>query len=170
MDLLIIRHAIAADRDAWAARGHDDDLRPLTPDGRRKMKRGARGLARIADAPDVLVTSPLTRARQTAAIVADAWRLPAAAVHDALRPTVRPARTLAWLESLEAETVAFVGHEPHLGALVSLALGVTGAKGEVRTPLRKGGVVRLRFEGKTAAGRGTLVWALPPRVLRALAG
>jgi len=65
MDLLIVRHAIAEERDAFSETGKDDAERPLTPGGRRKFKRGARGLRRIAPSIDVLATSALVRAVET---------------------------------------------------------------------------------------------------------
>ena len=62
MDLLVIRHAIAEDREVFAGTGKDDSLRPLTDRGRERMQEGARGLVRLVDRLDVLATSPLTRA------------------------------------------------------------------------------------------------------------
>ena len=69
MHLLIIRHAIAEDRDAFAKTGKPDDLRPLTSEGRAKMIRCAEGLHVIAPEISVLASSPRTRAHETAEIV-----------------------------------------------------------------------------------------------------
>lgn len=87
MQLLIIRHAVAVDRDDFT--GDDDDLRPLTADGRRKMRRIATGLHRITARPDLLVTSPLVRARQTADIVGEAYDMTPGGALESLRPTGR---------------------------------------------------------------------------------
>ena len=70
MNLLIIRHADAGDREAFAPRGKPDSQRPLSRDGIRKMRAIARGLKRTAPPVDLLVSSTLVRARQTADIVA----------------------------------------------------------------------------------------------------
>ncbi|HSD65172.1 MAG TPA: histidine phosphatase family protein, partial [Vicinamibacteria bacterium] len=70
MQLLIIRHAIAAER---GTPGIPDEERPLTPEGETKFREVAKGLARLVARPDALLTSPLLRARQTAAIAAEAW-------------------------------------------------------------------------------------------------
>ena len=68
MNILVIRHAIAADRERHAEQhdGEDDGLRPLTARGRKRMREGARGLRRLVPKIDLLATSPLTRAAQTA--------------------------------------------------------------------------------------------------------
>jgi phosphohistidine phosphatase len=74
MKLLIIRHAVAEERDAWANTGKSDDERPLTTEGRGKMARNARGLREGVPSVDLVATSPLVRARQTAEIVASPGR------------------------------------------------------------------------------------------------
>ena len=73
MKLLLIRHAPAELRETTAATGRDDGERPLTDRGRRRMRRTAKALPRVVPALDVLATSPLTRAAQTAAIVSKAY-------------------------------------------------------------------------------------------------
>ncbi|MGH7674557.1 MAG: SixA phosphatase family protein, partial [Gemmatimonadales bacterium] len=69
MQLLIVRHAIAQDRDEHATSGQDDSLRSLTREGRVKMRQAAKGLHRLVKTLDVLATSPLARAAQTAEIL-----------------------------------------------------------------------------------------------------
>jgi phosphohistidine phosphatase len=64
--LLVVRHGPAGDGEAWKSEGRDDRLRPLTPDGKKDMRQAAAGLATIIPHVDVLVTSPLVRATQTA--------------------------------------------------------------------------------------------------------
>jgi len=66
MQLLLIRHAIAEDRFEFARTGQSDYYRPLTERGRARMARGATGLRTLVPDIDVLATSPLTRAVQTA--------------------------------------------------------------------------------------------------------
>jgi phosphohistidine phosphatase len=70
MKLTIIRHAIAVPS---GTEGVADDERPLTDKGRRRFGEIARGLAEICESPDVLLTSPLPRALETAQIAARAW-------------------------------------------------------------------------------------------------
>jgi phosphohistidine phosphatase len=161
MRVLIIRHAIAMPH---GTPGIPDEARPLTAEGVRRFRRGARGLARIVDAPHVIWTSPLPRARRTAEIAAQAWGC--AAPVDA--PVLVEARFEAVARLIAkrrgAELVALVGHEPSLSALVARWLGSSDAQ---RFALKKGGAVLLEL-GKTARAGASLIWALPPRVLREL--
>ncbi len=73
MRLLVIRHGPAGDRDEFAKTGKDDSERPLTTDGKAKMRRAARGLRALVPHIDVLASSSHVRAHQTARIVAGAY-------------------------------------------------------------------------------------------------
>ncbi len=66
MDLYLVRHATAEDR---AETG--DDERALTEEGKAKMIRATRGLAKLKVRPDLILASPLRRARETAEILAE---------------------------------------------------------------------------------------------------
>jgi phosphohistidine phosphatase len=166
MQLLVIRHAIAEEREEFATTGASDDERPLTAFGRRRMRRNADGLRRIAPAITLLASSPLVRAQQTAAIVADRFGLDGFETVDALRPGSPPKALAAWLAKQDQEgTVAVVGHEPHLGTLVTWLL--SGLE-EGRVTMRKGGTALLTLDGKPGAGRATLSWLLTPSQLRSL--
>src|SRR4051812_39404978 len=66
MDLLIVRHGIAEDKETFGESGQSDDLRALTPKGRKKMARVARGLRAVEPSVALFASSPLVRARQTA--------------------------------------------------------------------------------------------------------
>jgi phosphohistidine phosphatase len=166
MQLVIIRHGLAGDRETFAATGQDDALRPLTAEGRRKMKRNAKGLRRVVAAIDVLGASPLVRAAQTASIVASAYGGLEVTTVPALAPGASPKSFLAWLrKQQEATVVAVVGHEPDLGALASWLL--TGEE-QSHLPLRKGGACLVELEGRPRPGAATLQWALTPRMLRRL--
>ena len=74
MNLLVIRHAVAEDRETFAEQGKDDSLRPLTDDGRRKMQRAARGIQSMVPSVGVIATSPFVRATQTAQVVGKSAR------------------------------------------------------------------------------------------------
>lgn len=165
MQILLIRHGIAEDREAWS--GRDDDLRPLTKQGRWKMERNARGLRRVVRAIDVLVSSPRRRALQTATIVGEAYGRTDVETLASLAPDAPPQEMLAWLRRRgAAQTIAAVGHEPALSTLGTWLL--TGLA-ESRIVLRKGGACLLEFDGRPAAGRGQLLSALTPSILRRLA-
>lgn len=167
MELLVIRHGIAGDKEEFARTGLDDDLRPLTREGREKMAHVAEGLRRIVPDISVLGTSPLERAKQTASIVAEARGADVPiVVTEALRPDRRYEELVDWLRArTESGTIAIVGHEPHLGGLVTWLL--TGSD-ESRTPLKKGGACLLEFRGAPRKGAASLVWLLPPAIAKRL--
>ena len=166
MRLLVIRHAVAEERDAFAVTGQPDAQRPLTDDGRKKMKGAARGLKGIVPRLNVLATSPLLRAAQTAEIVSREYGGIESRTVPELSPERRPDELLGWLRSHQlGDTVAIVGHEPHLGFLAGWLL--TG-RNDSFVDFKKGGAVLLEFDDPRAGGNAVLAWALPPRLLRAL--
>jgi phosphohistidine phosphatase len=162
MRLLIIRHAIAVPRGTPDI---PDDERPLTRKGVRRFRQAARGLRKLIKAPDVLLTSPLPRARRTAELAAKAWG-------KKVKPEDAPAlaggtfQELATMLAPYADAaVAIVGHEPDLSDLLARLLGTPRAE---RLTFRKGGAALVEIEGTVEDG-GVLLWYAPPRLLRALA-
>jgi phosphohistidine phosphatase len=163
MRLLIIRHAAAVPS---GTPGVAEDARPLTPRGRARFRVAARGLARIAHRPDVLLTSPLPRAHATAEIAARAFRR--------LEPVVEPAlahgslaEVIAALARQPADSlVAIVGHEPVVSGLLARLLGAGAGE---RLAFKKGGAALVDLPDG-ARGAGRLIWFLKPRILRTLAG
>ncbi len=161
MKLLIVRHAIAV--PAGTSRMADGD-RPLTVKGRKRFKKVARGLADIVPTPDLLLTSPLLRARETAEIAGKAW---------GVKPSPEPllaggspeALLAAIAEHSKRALVALVGHEPDVSLLLA---HVTGGVSE-RFPFRKGGAALVELDDAKASS-GRLIWFMPPRLLRALSG
>ncbi len=161
-ELYLIRHAVAADRgEEWP----DDDKRPLTDDGIARMRKAARGLARLEVAIDILFTSPLVRARQTADIVAAALDTrPSIVTIESLAPGATYAALVADLEKHGRKSrLALVGHEPGLGELAGRLVGSRRA-----IEFKKGAVCRIDLDEIPPAGPGQLRWFLTPRILRAL--
>jgi phosphohistidine phosphatase len=157
--LYLVRHARAAERGPeWP----DDRERPLTPDGIRRMERAARGLSRRDVRFDLILTSPLVRALETARILARhssglprilevAWLEPGAsapAVARRLRPYTR------------SRDIALVGHEPDLGHLAAWLVGATKP-----IPFRKGAVACFGTSTWPPRPPVTLQWFLPARML-----
>jgi len=159
---------MAEQREEFARTGKDDSQRPLTDDGRRKMRRGAAGLRAVLPAIDVLATSPLLRAVQTAEILAGVYDGRNMVTVNELSPDSEFPQFLRWLRTQNAGgTVAIVGHEPHLSGLTSWLL--TGRKRSFIS-LKKGAVCLLEFGEQPKAGAATLMWALAPSQLRQLGG
>ncbi len=166
MNLLLVRHAIAEEREEFAAHCDDDRRRPLSDKGRRRMEQGVAGLQRLLPELDYLISSPLVRARQTAEILAG--RYPEARILEwpELAPGGGAPQVAARLAELPADAaVALVGHEPDLSQLIAwLTAGV--AFGFLR--FKKGGACLLQSPKQFTAGSAELLWALDPKQLRQL--
>ena len=165
MDIYLVRHALAAPKDS--AKWPDDRDRPLTGEGEARFRKAAGGLARTIKHLDLVFSSPLARAWRTAEILHEeaGWPPPRKMVE--LEPGRRPEQVVEALgRHGETPAVALVGHEPHLSELTSYLM--TGDAGAVGLQIRKGGAVHLSLDGAPQAGRATLGWLVPPRILRAL--
>lgn len=158
-ELLVVRHAIAEDREEFAATGEPDDRRPLTKRGRSRMRDGARGLTTLVDAPEFIATSPYARSAQTAEILAKAFGGPEPVEVDALTPDGDYEALSAWVRGRGPDArIALVGHEPHLSGYVSMLLG---GKGSI-LQLKKGGACLLAVAPSVTAGSALLLWSLAP--------
>jgi phosphohistidine phosphatase len=161
-ELYLIRHGIAEERgDAWP----DDTKRPLTERGISRLRKEAKGMARLGVAFDVVLTSPLVRARQTADAIAGTFdpRPPIVAI-ESMAPGGTYQAVLADLEKQARRSrIALVGHEPGIGELAARMIGS-------RHPLefKKGAICRIDFETLPPAGPGALRWFITPKVLRSL--
>jgi len=159
-ELYLVRHAVAAERgDEWP----DDTKRPLTANGVSRFRDVVDGLAWFGVGLDEIFSSPLVRARQTADILAS--RLPdrpPVKIVDELAPGHEAAQVIAELaKRAKRRRVAIVGHEPELGELAAALVGAPRA-----LPFRKGGVCRIDVDGLGSSRAGTLIWFLPPKILR----
>jgi phosphohistidine phosphatase len=168
MRLLLVRHAIAEEREDFARTGKDDGLRPLTDEGRKRMKQAARGLRSLVPEIALLATSPLTRAAQTGAILDSVYGGLKVVEIEELSPDTTPEELLRWLRKQQKkEVVAAVGHEPSLSQILGWLLTGTDRR---LFAFRKGGACLLEFgDEEPAAGTATLLWALTPAQLRTLA-
>ena len=162
MRLLIIRHAVAVSR---GTPGIADNERPLTPEGEERFARAARGLARFVPPPEVMLTSPLPRARRTAEIASEAWGGVDVQDEASLAGGSFTSLEKALSRYPDNASVAIVGHEPFLSELLAALVGASD--GDPLT-FRKGGAACVEMEGPLAEG-GRLLWYIPPKMLRAYA-
>lgn len=166
MKLLLVRHGIAEEAETFIAGGGSDAQRPLTEIGRRKMRKGANRLRAQIRQIDLLASSPLLRARETAEIIAQVFGGLPIVERPELDFGYPPDAVVAWLAHGPVNgLVTAVGHEPQLSLLAGLLLA------DVAQPLlifRKGGMALIEFNGPVEAGGGMLLWALTPGQLRSL--
>ncbi len=165
MQLLFLRHGIAVDHGAPGYETNDD-ARPLTDKGIKVVKRVARALdGRVQ--PDVILTSPLPRARQTADLVAA--QLGAPVIETPLLGLGFSAGALAEALRLAADRlggdslrrVMLVGHEPSM----SHTIGVLISGSPIGLDLPKTGLARVDVANETLQG-ANLVWLIPAGVWR----
>ena len=152
MQLYFLRHG-EADWPNWK---RSDDERPLTDFGKKEMRDVAKFLARLKVAPDLIVTSPLPRASQTAKIAAE--HLKAKLREDELlAPGFGVSELRTVLKRHHSKVLILVGHEPDFTNIIS---GLTGAS----LKLSKAGVALLDID--PAAEEGKLLWLFPPKFSR----
>lgn len=162
MDLYLIRHAVAHGRDP--ERWPDDSERPLTPEGEEEFHAVARELGALSPEVGALLSSPYARAWRTAGILSETAGWPEPKAFPALEPEAPPsAAASALADYTGAVAVAVVGHRPGLHELASYLL-TGGTDADIR--IKKGGALRLSFEGPPLAGEGALRWLVTPRLLR----
>ncbi len=160
-DCVLFRHGIAEDA---TERGVADAERRLTPRGQERTRQAAEGLRRWLDEPIEVLRSPLVRAHETAAIIAEVFGAQARELGALApgQPTGVLGRELA-MASAPRLPVA-VGHEPDLSELVAWVLGASSDAG---LGLKKASACRLSLP-VSGAPYGRLHWLLPPRLLRCL--
>jgi len=155
MKVYFLRHGMAVDSDEW--KGSDAE-RPLTSEGRKNMEREAKALAQLDLEPDVVITSPLTRAKQTAQIVAE--RLQNRVTEDVRLAESFDMNVLTGIlrERADLQSILLVGHEPDFSSTIGQLIG--GG----RIDLKKGGLARVDLPDASSAS-GELIWLIPPKFL-----
>ena len=150
MTLYFFRHGAAGPADAG-------DAQELTDDGRAMLAAAAPLWRRLNLRPGVIVSSPLPRARDSGAILADAIGAAPPVVDDRLAPGsswADMARVLA--DHASERRVMFVGHEPDLSTAISVLTGAASVR------MRKGGLACVELYGVPEPGAGELAWLLDP--------
>lgn len=161
MKLYLLRHADAGEA---SAEGYTTDAaRALTPKGIKRTRQLANALRQMEIAFDVILSSPLIRAQQTAGILARSLQLEKQLrLSSQLAPDGALPDVLALIESTRAKanSILLVGHEPNLSRLVSLLC--TGGT-HLNLTLKKGGLCRLELTEVKSGPCATLEWLLSPR-------
>jgi phosphohistidine phosphatase len=162
MNLYFIRHGIA--EDLGTTNSNDDSQRALTETGRKKMHGIASGLNAFGVKLDLVLSSPYVRARETAEILADVYKMRDRLVFsENLVPPGYIAQLIDEInEKYPLDNLAIVGHEPTLSALVSVLLSAQPA---ISITMKKGGVCCLSTDKLRLEGGATLEWLLTPAQL-----
>lgn len=162
VEVYLIRHGLAGERGSYA----NDDERPLTDEGKKKTRQVAKRLRELGLTFDLMLTSPLVRARQTAEILLDVGLAAELETADFLAHGGTIDAWLAWLAAWnkpEQARLALVGHEPDLSAWAETLLW-----GQPHGALivKKAGVVGLILpEQGSPIGNSSLFWLVPPKFL-----
>ena len=152
MELYFLRHG-EADWPEWKK---SDDERPLTKRGKREMRDVAKFLDRLKVRPDLIVTSPLPRAAQTAEIAADYLKAKLRK-DELLAPGFGASKLPTVLKRHGARVLMLVGHEPDFTQVIS---ELTGAS----LKLSKAGVALLDVDPESEEAK--LLWLFPPKFAR----
>jgi phosphohistidine phosphatase len=158
MQVWLVRHAIAAERDGFQG---PDAERPLTAKGRKRFAALARRLCRSCEPPQLIAASPLVRTLQTARLLAKAAGLRKQQVmaQALLAPGASADEMIDFLNTRQEASIALVGHEPDLSCALSRALG--GGHFDVG----KGCVALIAFDGRPRLGAGRLQLLVAPRLV-----
>ena len=158
MNLYLIRHAIAVEEY------EDDSQRPLTDKGKKKMRSIAKGLRALGVEFDLLLSSPYVRAAETAEILADVFKMKKEVqFSENLTPSGDPNLLITELSEVSnVDSIAVVGHEPFLSALIGL-LVAENANADIT--LKKGGVCSLSADDLRHTRKATMDWLLTPGIL-----
>lgn len=151
--LYVVRHAVAED----VAADGSDHARRLTKKGRKSFARLVRLLAEAGMEVDLVATSPLVRARETAAILADELGCRRVEVVESLAPGSDWQALTEWTVQQDAVRVAWVGHAPCVGRLVALSIG----DGSAAIRMQKGAVAAIRLDDGPGQP-GELDWLATP--------
>ncbi len=162
IELYLVRHGLAGERGTYP----NDDERPLTDEGKKKTRQVAKRLLELDLHFDLILTSPLVRARQTADILVDVGLGTQLEEVGCLSPGGDLDAWVDWLYSWqksEKPCLALVGHEPDLSEWAETLL--FGKPAGVLT-LKKAGVMGLTLPGEgSPIGNSSLFWLTPPRFL-----
>ena len=166
MELYIVRHGIAVDREDPKCPADPD--RFLTDEGKEKTREVARGVAKISSAPDLILSSPYLRAYQTAELFAEALDYPKEKIRksDLLLPGAEPLHLFRELAKDKELSAVFVfGHAPHLDDLLATTVGAK----EPVSSLKKAGVALVELR-RLVPPSGEIVWLATPKLLRKAGG
>lgn len=161
MKLYLVRHGIAVERIGGAILS--DSQRPLTEEGKAETRKVAVGLRSLGVKPNLVLSSPLTRARQTAEIMNELLGgTDEVKITDALAPAGAPSDLYRFAQRFKhIDEIMFVGHEPDMGRLAG---GLLWATPELEIPFKKAAVCRIDVHDLPPTSPGILKWFITPKI------
>ena len=159
MEIYVLRHGEAEETET----GRTDRDRKLTAKGHRDLKAVLRVARKAEVAPDLILTSPLRRAQETAAIAAEILGCKRIEETRNLLPGASP--ELVWKEigsDYKVDAILLAGHQPHLSSLIALLL-----EASVMVDLKKSALVRITTQARLGPPRGVLKWMITTKVAKA---
>ena len=165
MRIYLIRHSNAVDP---GTPGYEDDSqRPLTEKGRDKMNKIASALKKLNVKPDLIVSSPYVRARQTAEILAKVMKYKRnICFSDALIPMGDTDEMIGEInEKYDVDELVLVSHEPFISSLIG---SLTTGNPDIAISVKNGGICCLSADDLHMERRAVLEWLLTPKILSAL--
>jgi phosphohistidine phosphatase len=166
MNIYLLRHGIAA--PLAQENQFRDEQRALTSEGILKMRKAAQGLKRLGLTFDLIATSPLVRARQSAEMVAEALKFAEAlSLWEELEPDGSPEDVAQKLEEFrKKESVLLVGHQPSIGCLASYLIF---RNPKISLPFKKGAIFCVEATEVPPQQPAELQWVLTSKMLRQIA-
>lgn len=159
MDVYLIRHTKALDLGECDCERDED--RPLSEKGEEQARMLAHTLQRRGVELDLILSTPLLRARQTAEVIIDEWSAstpPELKVSERITPECKPRKLAKTLRGLLPDRVGVVGHQPDLGNWAAWLIGCKNAY----LDFAKGGVAHISWERELSKGSGALLWLITP--------
>ncbi|RPI68810.1 MAG: hypothetical protein EHM47_14085, partial [Ignavibacteriales bacterium] len=154
MNIYLIRHGEA---ESISSAKSDFD-RNLTPAGKELIKIAAEGWKKIIPSFNIIASSPLTRAVQTAEIISTVFGLKEKILVDKrLTSGCKPEDIIDFIKSVKGEDIAIVGHEPDMSRNVSALVSSIGMYCE----FGKGTLAKVTFHGRVRLSEGTLEHLIP---------
>lgn len=159
--IYLLRHAEAEKNDYFHGK---DAERRLTSGGKHQLRAAAHGMKKLGVNPEIVLSSPLARARETAEIVAEELKVAAPVMEClTLAPGHHPSELIRYLERhQDFHSILLVGHEPNMGHLLSTLVDRTGHSHII---FEKAGLGLIEVEGALHPGKGVLHWLLTPEQL-----